>query len=205
MKTKSLSVDSSIIESSKKYVKTIFGKFHDKSILQYHDLYHTKSVVKAAKRIAEHYKLSDDDYTILITAAWFHDIGYFDDPFHHEEKGALNVERFLTVKQVDPVSIARVKNCILATRLPQQPHDLLEQILCDADLFHFGTKEFKDRSKLMRKEYQILYKKKISKEAWWSKSLALLSGHTFHTTYAQVQLQAGKARNIAWLRTKLKH
>jgi hypothetical protein len=81
----------------------------------------------------------------------------------------------------------------------------LEQIVCDADLFHFGTKEFKDRSKLMRKEYQILYKKKISKEAWWSKSLALLSGHTFHTTYAQVQLQAGKARNIAWLRAKLKH
>jgi predicted metal-dependent HD superfamily phosphohydrolase len=48
--------------------------------------------------------------------------------------------------------IEKVKACILATEMPQKPVGLLQEIICDADLFHLGTEDFSDRSKLVRKE-----------------------------------------------------
>ena len=39
------------------------------------------------------------------------------------------------------------------------PGSLIEQIVCDADLFHFGTDDFAERNKLMRKEAEATRQK----------------------------------------------
>lgn len=66
--------------------------------------------------------------------------GHVQDSVGHEERGAQAAEDFLKAKEADPEN--DVRNAILATRLPQEPETLVEQILCDADLFHFGTRKF---------------------------------------------------------------
>ena len=35
----------------------------------------------------------------------------------------------------------------MATKLPQSPHSLIEQIICDADLFNLGTDMFRETGK----------------------------------------------------------
>jgi|GEM_PF-3879269 len=47
------------------------------SQLPYRNKQHTENVVAAAKEIANHYKLNDYDFFVVITAAWLHDIGYY--------------------------------------------------------------------------------------------------------------------------------
>jgi len=55
--------------------------FHSKanSPYVYHNLKHTGDVVDAATRIANHYQLNNEDFFVVIAAAWFHDVGYFVD------------------------------------------------------------------------------------------------------------------------------
>ena len=65
----------------------------------------------------------------------------------------------------DKELIHTIENCILATKMPRNPRNLVEEIICDADTYHFGTKEFKDTNKRMREEY-ALRQEKISKEDW---------------------------------------
>src|SRR3954471_7363709 len=90
----------SIIDQAKEHVKSFFRSKKDDRFI-YHNESHTESVVHAAKEIAAHYNLKGEDYDVLMVAAWFHDIGYFDDANHHEAMGAKLAEDFLKKQKVD--------------------------------------------------------------------------------------------------------
>ncbi|WP_224994633.1 Pycsar system effector family protein [Cesiribacter sp. SM1] len=172
-----------------------------KAALFYHNLEHTEGVVKAADMIARHYALGDNDYFILITAAWFHDVGYFDDVIDlHEESGARKAAAFLEVKGVAPKTVEAIKQCILATAFGYQPLNLLEQIIKDADLFHFGTDDFMYRNRMLRKEREALLHQKINKKQFRKETIALLEYHQFYTNYCQAILGSKKEQNIRELK-----
>ncbi len=192
-----------IIDQVKAHVKSLFRSKRDDRFI-YHNELHTESVVVAAKEIAAHYKLKGEDYEVLIVAAWFHDIGYFDDASHHEAMGAKLAEDFLKKQKADPAFIERVKGGVMATRMPQQPTNLVEEILCDADLFHLGSDEFFEKNKLMRKEYQLRCDADMDKDTWRAKTITLLTKHYYHTDYAKRLLDEGKKDNLAKLKEKQK-
>ena len=182
------------IDRIREYALTIFQE-HENSGFLYHNATHTQKVVNAATQIGEYYKLSDEDFFVLLTAAWFHDIGYFDDMAHHEEKSVARARRFLNSEQVEQRLIDRISDCIMATRMPQKPASLVEQILCDADLFHLGTEEFAKNNKVILKECKLLYNKYIAKNDWNKKTIQFLKSHHYHTGYAREVLNSGKERN----------
>jgi predicted metal-dependent HD superfamily phosphohydrolase len=190
-----------LLEDVKKYVLNYFDTHHDPELL-YHDTDHTKGVVAAATRIANHYQLSDEDFFVVITAAWFHDIGYHTDKANHEEGGAKLAADFLKQIKVDPKVIDKVTGCILATKIPQNPTGLLQQIICDADLFHLGTDDFADKSKLLRKEFNIIKHLDIDKQLWRQKNIELLQSHTYFTDYAQLLLHDKQQKNLDKLKAK---
>jgi predicted metal-dependent HD superfamily phosphohydrolase len=190
------------LDEIKQYVTSFFHT-HANDKLIYHNLGHTENVVNAAIEIANHYRLSDLDYFVVVTAAWFHDIGYYTDPSRHEEKGAEEAAAFLKRQGIDETTIQTVANCIRATKLPQSPATLLEKIVADADLFHLGTSRFTDTNKAMRKEFIELHNIDISKEEWRIKTIRLLESHHYHTDYAQLLLNDAKAKHLEKLREKL--
>jgi predicted metal-dependent HD superfamily phosphohydrolase len=191
-----------LLDEVKQYVTSYFHT-HANDKLIYHNQVHTENVVNAAIEIANHYRLSDLDYFIVVTAAWFHDIGYYTDPARHEEKGAEEAMIFLKRKGVEETAIQTVAQCIRATRLPQRPETLLEKIVADADLFHFGTPKFGDFNKLMRKEFSALYNIEISKDEWRNKTIRLLEAHQYHTDYCRLLLNDTKAKHLEKLKAKL--
>lgn len=143
---------STILEQAQHYVRNYFDH-HVNEKLYYHNLKHTEQVVEAATQIARHYQLGDADFFTVTVAAWFHDIGYLNgEAKGHEERGARMAQAYLKGTGVEDTVIEDVSRCIVATQLPQRAAGLTEQIVCDADLFHFGTDAFGERNKLMRKE-----------------------------------------------------
>ncbi|HUP11681.1 MAG TPA: hypothetical protein VM187_05705, partial [Niastella sp.] len=60
-----------LLDEVKQYVTSFFHT-HANDKLIYHNLVHTENVVSAAIEIANHYRLNDLDYFIVVTAAWFH-------------------------------------------------------------------------------------------------------------------------------------
>jgi len=58
--------------------------------------YHTLSVLKFAKKIAEEKGLPERVVKLVELSAWLHDIGYVEDAKRHREVGAAAVEKVLT-------------------------------------------------------------------------------------------------------------
>jgi predicted metal-dependent HD superfamily phosphohydrolase len=185
-----------LLDQVKKFVVAFYKNHHDERFT-YHNLEHTEDVVKAAIQICGHYQLDDKDYFTVITAAWFHDIGYRgDDMSNHEEKSALIAADFLKDLRLPEEVLNNITTCILATKMPQSPDNILESIVCDADLFHFGTDDFLNKSRLLRREMNNLYNTKINKKDWRQKTLRIMTEHEYHTDYCKLLLNDKKQDNI---------
>jgi len=188
-----------VLDQVENHVKELFSNRGDINLV-YHNLIHTEHVVKHAEAIALNYNLSGDDLLIVQIASWFHDVGYLLGQDNHELRGAALAAEFLRSNQVDPGIIQSIQECIMATRMPQKPETLLQKIVCDADLYHFGSDTFEDRNKLMRQEAQLVSGKKIKKDKWRLKTIELLENHSFHTEYCRTLLDEKKQHNLFILR-----
>lgn len=184
------------------YVRGYLESHPDNRFL-YHNLAHTESVVTAAKLIGNHYQLDEKDFFIVTTAAWFHDIGYLIRPDCHESEGAEAGGAFLTQQGVSQEIIAAVKACIQATRIPQSPTNLLEEIVCDADLFHLGQDNFKNINRQMRAEKGLLMNCSFTKNQWRLGTIDFLEKHHYHTDYCKMLLGDKKAANLEALKKKV--
>jgi len=193
-----------LLQKAQQYIDQYFASQVHRQ-LPYHNKSHTERVVDAVIKIANHYQLNEHDFFVVTIAAWFHDMGYYSGAANeHEANGAAMAAVFLRQHAADDASIEQVKNCILATRMPQMPSNLLEQIVCDSDLFHLGTKDFPELNKLMRKEAEERAGKEINKKEWRSHTIAFLQSHHYHTDYCQLLLNQKKQENLELLLKKQK-
>jgi predicted metal-dependent HD superfamily phosphohydrolase len=191
-----------ILDQVKTHIERVFAsKLDDK--LVYHNLSHTEHVAKHVVELANYYKLDDKDFFIVLAASWFHDVGYIDKWDQHEQRGAEQAEAFLKERGVDQAIIDAVKGCILATKMPQSPVGLLQQIVCDSDLYHLGSDDFKDRNRTMRKETENLLGKSIDKDVWRIGTIKLMENHHYHTDYCINKLSQKKKQNLEALKAKV--
>lgn len=177
-----------ILSEAQDFVSDLFINKVNKTI-HFHTLQHTQEVVAGCDTMAEYYHLEDEDRFALLFAAWFHDTGYSGgQAAGHENLSIELATKFLNEHQVHPNIIYKVVGCINATRLPQTPHNLIEQIICDADLFHLGTSDFKEKNKLLREELNDFGNLELSKKDWRKKNIEFLTKHNYFTSYAKEHL-----------------
>jgi HD superfamily phosphodiesterase len=185
------------------YVEGLF-QAHRCHYLLYHNLDHTRRVVHHAKEIASQYALDDHSFFVLLAAAWFHDTGQvMGDAEGHEEKSVQIMRSFLTGKGIDEKAVNDISCCIRATKMPAVPTTLLEQVICDADTYHLGTKDFPRIDSLVWEEIEQRLNKIVSNKP--QKSLSFLENHKFFTSYCQQLLSTGKEENIALLSSRCKN
>jgi len=193
-----------ILAAAQNYVTDLYQTKVSKSI-HFHTLLHTQEVLAASEKMAEYYQLADEDRFALSLAAWFHDTGYSGGSAKgHEDLSVELAVKFLTEKQVSQVVIDKVKGCINATRIPQTPNNLIEQIICDADLFHLGTGDFKDKNRLLREELNDFGGHNLSKKDWRRLNVEFLDRHNYFTSFAKENLQPLKTVYQEELNGKLK-
>jgi len=177
-----------VLSAAQDFVSDLFINKVDKTV-HFHTLQHTHEVVAGCEKMADYYHLEDEDRFALMLAAWFHDTGYSaGKALGHENVSVELATKFLNDHQVNQNDVNKVVGCITATRLPQTPHTLIEQIICDADLFHLGTSDFKEKNKLLREELNDFGNLELSKKDWRKKNIEFLSKHTYFTSYAKENL-----------------
>ena len=192
-----------IIDSTEKHVTDLYES-NQQVPLEYHNLQHTQVVLARIKEIASHYKLTHKEMFVVVIAAWFHDVGYLSaEPPVHEEKSIELMKDFLKDQMEDEKLIDEIAACIMATKPGIEPENLACQILCDADTFNLGTKEFNHTNKLVLAEAQLRYGN-ISKGGWYEKTLTLMKEHKFYTDYCKDLLNDRKKKNIKKLKKSLK-
>jgi predicted metal-dependent HD superfamily phosphohydrolase len=191
----------SLITSAEQYVTQLFSD-QVPAAYHFHDLHHTLAVVAAAGTIAANYSLSEQEHTALLLAAWFHDTGYSRQYEGHESVSVQIAGEFLKARHVDDSLISSVKGCIMATRMPQSPNTIIEEILCDSDLYHLGTDQFEKENKLLRKELNVAFGKDISKKTWRKLNIRFLQQHHFFTSFGREHLQPVQDRHLKELMEK---
>lgn len=163
--------------------------------LHYHGYPHTIDVINNVKFLAEKEHITDDDLHLLKMAALFHDLGFLEAYSGHEEVGCRMAQAMLPSYQVLESEIEEICKMIMATRVPQTPHTLLEKILCDADLLYLGTDEFVKTGNTLYKE--LVENGKIKTEKEWNQLQAnFLLKHHFHTRYCIENYTKKKEENL---------
>jgi hypothetical protein len=193
--------DKQIIKQAEEKVMELYNSVPHENLL-FHSIDHAKKVVDRANEIAAHYELSERDITVLNIAAWFHDTGHiYTDPIAHEEKSIELMQQWL-VDKGDYTELAdEIEEVILATKLSTQPTGLVQEIIKDADTYHFGLPEFKKQDKLLKKEME-LRNLGIMLMDWKRNALTLLQTHQYYTSYCKELLDAGKQKNIEKIKRK---
>lgn len=187
--------------------QTYCRKYLDEKVggdFTYHNLDHTVDVVEAVKEIGEHTGLSEEEFEVVLIAAWLHDLGYAETCDNHEEQSIKISKNFLKEAGADKELIEKVAGCIRATRMPHDPKNLMEEVICDADLYHLSTDSFQEKSELLRKEVDTVLGKKLKKKEWLSKNVEFFQLHSYFTDYGKNVLSERKRDNLMDLQKKVK-
>lgn len=165
--------------------------------LAYHNVWHTEhDVMPAAVRLARLSQLPQADIHLLEVAAAYHDIGYIETPVGHEQLGADIAAGVLPHYGFEAESIHRLAGIILATHLPQSPHNLLEEILADADLDVLGREDFLTRNYALRQELAA-FGQMLTEPEWLAMQTKLLQQHVYFTPAARALRAEGQHTNLA--------
>ena len=109
----------------------------------------------------------------------------------NEEKSAEFAEVYLPLILYTPLKIQTIKSLVLATKMPQNPNNYLEQLLCDADLDNLGRLDFFELGEKVRIELGI-----PDNEKWYEQQLKFLTNHQYHTDVARTLRDSGKEANV---------
>jgi predicted metal-dependent HD superfamily phosphohydrolase len=191
-----------LLEKACAHVEALF-RARKPEWVKFHNFEHAKAVVKACKEIGAASHLSAEDLEVVTFAAWFHDVGYLEGMEGHEERSIEMASFFLRKNRYPEEKIAQVARCIRATKLPQRPSNLLEQVLCDADIAHLASKNFPELTELIRVEIEHWRGRRLSDTEWLTINFDFVSNHRYHTKYARVSFAAQIGRNAAALKQEL--
>jgi len=163
--------------------------------LYYHNVKHTVDVVTEVELIGWGEGVSDEEILLLKTAGLFHDAGHTVDYDTHEYQGTLFAREMLPKYNYTPEQIDHICEIIMSTKLPPEPQNLLEAIICDSDLDYLGRSDFIPVSNTLYQE--LKEQNKIGSLNDWNKlQVKFISGHQYFTKTARSLREVNKQKQI---------
>lgn len=120
--------------------------------LYYHGVHHTFDVTDAVEKIALREGITGEELYLLKTAALYHDAGFTQEYSQNEPIGAAMAKECLPQFGYTEEQIEIIEGLILATAIPHNPKNHLQQIMCDADLDYLGRDDFEEISDSLKME-----------------------------------------------------
>ena len=195
-------MDAKNFEQARQYVLQRLEQELSPNLL-YHGIAHTRDdVVPAVETFATMEVVKGEEWFLLLTAAWFHDLGFIEVRVGHEVVGARIASEVLPGFGYSEEQIQIVKGIIMATVVPQSPLTILERIMADADLDVLGRDDFMLRNSNLRRE-QAFFGQEFTDPQWFSGQLKFVESHIYFTASARALRDAGQVKNVADLRKKL--
>jgi uncharacterized protein len=173
--------------------------------LYYHGLHHTLDVVEAALQLAHEEDITDSDSLMLLrTAALYHDCGFITTYQGHEAEGCRYARETLPQFGYITEQIEQICGMIMATKIPQSPQNLFEEILCDADLDYLGRPDFDPIASTLFEE--LKERNFVRDEQAWNRiQVSFLESHHYWTKTATALRQASKQERLSGLKDIVSH
>ncbi|MFL9835265.1 HD domain-containing protein [Chryseobacterium terrae] len=172
--------------------------------LSYHSVMHVKDVIDSVEKIANSENVNDEDTLLLKTAALFHDTGFLFGSKNHEERSCEIADEYLSDYGYSESQTTKIKGMIMATKIPQTPHNHLEQILADADLDYLGRDDFFTIGNKLFEELSM-FGIVNSERDWNLLQEKFLESHHYFTETAINSRKNKKQENLNIIKAKLKN
>ncbi len=169
--------------------------------LFYHNLKHTIDVTVQVELIGRGECITDEELLLLKTAALFHDAGFTRTYKDHEEAGVEMAKEILPDYDYTPEQIKTIEEIIMVTKLPPEPKNHLQEIICDADLDYLGRVDFIPVSgNLFREltEHKII-EDDINK--WNQIQIGFIEKHSYFTDTAKRLRDVNKNKQLEAIRS----
>lgn len=193
-------MNSLLINDIKKFVNEILMPL---DTLYYHQYDHSLSVMKRAIYLAENEKCSEHEIELIAIAAMFHDTGFAVQYDENEQYGARIAREYLEKNDYNTSDIETIESLILATNPNQDPHNLWQKIIKDADMDNLWRKDFFDVNEKLKHEREIIKNIKINDPDWYHASLWIIEWHQFYTSTQIRERNNELQKNIERLKLKL--
>lgn len=194
--------NNSLLTNVERYVTDIL-KNQLSSDLVFHNIEHTVKVVDAVKAIGTHEQLSSEEMEMVQIAAWFHDTGYRDLYYGHEEKSKAIAAAFLSKENVPPEKIDKILGCILATQVGNKPQNDIEKVLVDARQIDVKGGDYKMHLDQLGQELLAVKKIEQSEVEGLQNYLEDILKYEFHTTYGKEVLLPARDKHKVKLEKRL--
>ncbi|MDL2262033.1 HD domain-containing protein [Bacteroidales bacterium OttesenSCG-928-I21] len=159
--------------------------------LYYHNVKHTTDVIYIVEDIATKEQVTEEEMLLLKCAALFHDTGFMVSYEDNEKIAAKLAGQTLEKYNFSKEQIETVKRLILATKMPPNPKDHLEKIICDADLDYLGRPDFIPVSQNLFRE--LFEREKINTITQWNRmQYKFVREHSYFTETAKKNREPGK-------------
>ena len=202
------------IEKVKDYA---FGRLDDDTgelpdHAHYHSKQHTKGVYERARYLAEQEGVSSEGMKVLKTATLLHDVGHVESVDRHEEVGARIAGQILPELGYTDDEVEEVQKIIMSTKVDiagegqlhvNPPQNILQEIICDADLDNLGREDFYERSEELRRELAGRGIE-LSPEEHYSNTLDLMQRHHYFTDTQKKEREPQKEEFMAEIEKHLK-
>ncbi|HMI06330.1 MAG TPA: HD domain-containing protein [Flavobacterium sp.] len=187
-------------QKAKNYISSRLRKELPKH-LYYHSVSHVKDVYDSARRIAVSEGIKGEDLKLLLIAAMYHDCGFIIQAKDHEQISCDIAKENLPQFDFTEAQIEKICGMILATKLPQEPKNLLEEIICDADLDYLGRDDFFTIGNKLFLELQV-YGIISNQKEWDTLQIRFLEQHHYFTPTAIDSRKPQKEKYLSILKQK---
>jgi class 3 adenylate cyclase/predicted metal-dependent HD superfamily phosphohydrolase len=167
--------------------------------LHYHNTSHTTDVVTRVEVIGLSEAITDEQLLLVKTAALLHDIGYLNNFVNHEKSSIELAKEILPKYRYNEQQINTITELIAVTTLNQEPKNLLEEIIKDADLDYLGRPDYIALSLNLYKEL-IANGVNISETDWNIKQYEFIMNHRYYTNTARRLRQVNKIKQLEKLK-----
>lgn len=165
----------------------------------YHSLEHTLDVYASVVDIAEQEGITGEGLILLKIAALYHDAGFTVRDMDHEQAGCEIVRTKLPEFGFSAAQVEFICEMIMATKIPQSPHNKLARILCDADLDYLGRGDFDRIGQALFSEFR--HYGVVSTEREWNElQVRFLERHSYFTATNKRLREPVKQEHLAAVR-----
>lgn len=180
-----------------KIIEALTEKLPD--YLAYHCIDHIIDVANICEDYIKYYDVPKEMAKLIRIAAVSHDYGYIESPFDHEELGIVDLQPILS-PVLTHEEIEVINGMIRATKIPQKPKTLYEQIVADADLDYLGRKDYDKLSANLFKEF-LHFDVVTNEKEWLDLQISFLENHNFHTEWAKKNRNKIKSEKLEELKS----
>ncbi|MGZ8558079.1 MAG: Pycsar system effector family protein [Chitinophagaceae bacterium] len=196
-----MKISTELLRDTALYVKDYYNN-HFTEQYYFHNYNRTMNIVRNCDALAVSMDLGKQELKLAHLAAWFLELGYSRDYHNYQANSVELAKEYFKTKDLEDGIMERIEECILSTRVPQQPVSLVSQLVCDASMYHLAERDALQNADALRAEYAAIARNEFTDEEWLNENIRMISSHFYFTTVARDLFQKRKDKTLAAYQAK---